>query len=178
MEHQIASLDELISQHKALVATLGRAELKIELCRRGRLTVRRVEPWHRIAVTDVFCKLATQLGPRVALDLPIASPEFGVLVPDIVWMSDERWPGEDIDGAEPLTVVPDVCVEVLACWETDSFLLADRVSDYLSGGVKEIIVVEEDGTVRFWGHGGEQVRSAFNIALKLDNLSFRRQCVS
>ena len=126
MEHQIASLDELISQHKALVATLGRAELKIELCRRGRLTVRRVEPWHRIAVTDVSCRLATQLGPRVALDLPIASPEFGVLVPDIVWMSDERWPEDDIDGAEPSTVMPDVCVEVLAGWETDSLLVEEK----------------------------------------------------
>jgi len=174
MQPEMPPLNALVSRWKSLVAAHGSAELTVEISRCGEVVLRRPGPWHRIAATDVFCELATQLGSRVAMSLPVANPAFGVLVPDIVWMSDARWP-EDIDAVEPLTVVPDVCVEVLDGCETDSVLPEDRVSDYLTGGVKEIILVEPNGTVRFWGQGGERTRSAFDIRLGFNSVFFR-QC--
>jgi hypothetical protein len=39
--------------------------------------VRDEDPWHQIFKTDVFCQLATQLGPRVALHLPVVTRSFG-----------------------------------------------------------------------------------------------------
>lgn len=59
--------------------------------------------------TDMFCQLATQLGPRVALRVPVVATVFGVLVPDVVWMPDEKWPDDDAEqGTNPLAFAPDL----------------------------------------------------------------------
>src|SRR5260370_11257966 len=102
----------------ALWRTLGvrgkLADATFELSAAGDVFVRDEDPWHQILKTDVFCQLAAQLGPRVALHLPVLTRSFGVRVPDVVWMPYEKWPDDDARQATiPLAFAPDLRVEVL-----------------------------------------------------------------
>jgi hypothetical protein len=145
------------------------ADAAFELSPAGDILVREEDPWHQIFKTDVFCQLATQLGPRVALRVPVVANAVGVLVPDVVWMPDEKWPDDDIEPASnPLAFAPDLCVEVLFGNAVCAASLDSRTHAYLCSGAEEVIVVGVDGTVEFRGREGVRDRSVFNVTLDLD----------
>ncbi len=156
----------------ALWRTLGvrgkLADATFELSAAGDVFVRDEDPWHQILKTDVFCQLAAQLGPRVALHLPVLTRSFGVRVPDVVWMPDEKWPDDDAGQAtNPLAFAPDLCVEVLFGNAVCAASLDSRTDAYLCSGAEEVIVVGTDGTVEFRGREGVRRRSVFNVTLDL-----------
>jgi hypothetical protein len=92
MKTNFLQQDSLLAIWRTLALRRDFADTEFELNPGGDVLVRDEDPWHQIIRTDVFCQLATQLGPRVALRLPIVTRAFGVLVPDVVWMPEEKWP--------------------------------------------------------------------------------------
>jgi hypothetical protein len=161
--------DSLLAIWRTLVVGRGLADAVFELSPAGDVLVRDEDPWHQIFKTDVFCQLATQLGPRVAFCLPIVTRSFGVRVPDVVWMPDEKWPDDDAEqGTNPLAFAPDLCVEVLSGNAICAATLDSRTHAYLCSGAEEVIVVGADGTVEFRGREGVRGHSVFNVTLDLD----------
>ena len=94
----------------------------------------------------------------------MSAPEFalatnqGVKVPDVVWMSDERWEAMQQTG-DPSTLAPEICVEVLSaskiCVEGLSASntgdeLAEKRALYQEIGADEVWLVEPDGCIRFF----------------------------
>ena len=110
-----------------------------------------------------------QMGHLAAMSVPVITPSFGIRVPDVVWMSCDKWEGFDRD--EPVPFVPDLYVEVLL--DSDrSHDIDRRVTSYLAGGATEVIVVCHSGKVEFWGAAGWRHASVFGIAPSLDDMYF------
>jgi hypothetical protein len=173
MKTHFLQQDSLLAIWRTLAVRRDLADTAFELSPAGDILVRDEDPWHQIFKTDVFCQLATQLGPRVALRLPVVTRSFGVLVPDIVWMPDEKWPDDDAEQAtNPLTFAPDLCVEVLFGNGVCAASLDMRIHAYLRSGAEEVIVVGADGTVEFRGREGVRGRSVFNVTLDLGTCFF------
>jgi hypothetical protein len=161
--------DSLLEIWRTVVVRPRLADAAFELSPAGDVLVRDEDPWHRILKTDVFCQLAAQLGPRVALHLPVVTKSFGVRVPDVVWMPDEKWPDDGVGRAtHPLAFAPDLYVEVLFGNAVCAASLDGRTRAYLCSGAEEVIVVGADGTVEFRGREGVRRRSVFNVTLALD----------
>jgi len=161
--------DSLLEIWRTVVVRPSLADAAFELSPAGDVLLRDEDPWHQILKTDVFCQLAAQLGPRVALRLPVVTRSFGVRVPDVVWMPDEKWPDDDVrEATHPLAFAPDLCVEVLFGNAVCAASLDSRTHAYLGSGAEEVIVVGADGTVEFRGREGVRGHSVFNVTLDLD----------
>jgi hypothetical protein len=169
MKTNFLQQDSLLAIWRTLALRRDFADTEFELNPGGDVLVRDEDPWHQIIRTDVFCQLATQLGPRVALRIPIVTRAFGVLVPDVVWMPEEKWPDDDAEqGTNPFAFAPDLCVEVLFGNAVCATSLGSRTHAYLYSGAEEVIVVGVDGAVEFRGREGVRSRSLFNVTLDLD----------
>ncbi|WP_256377778.1 Uma2 family endonuclease [Paraburkholderia pallida] len=123
----------------------------------------------QIVVTDVYCQIAEQIGHVAAMSVAVATPSFGIRVPDVVWMPPEKWEG--FDRESPVPFVPDLCVEVLLD-RTFAHDIGPRVRAYLEGGAREVIVVGQRGELQFFGANGPLKSSAFGIALSLERMYF------
>jgi hypothetical protein len=169
MKAHVLQQDSLLAIWRTLGVRGKPADALYELSAAGDVFVRDEDPWHQILKTDVFCQLAAQLGPRVALHLPVVTRTFGVRVPDVIWMPDEKWPDDDAEQAtNPLAFAPDLCVEVLFGNAVCAATLDSRTHAYLCSGAEEVIVVGADGTAEFRGREGVRRRSVFNVKLALD----------
>jgi hypothetical protein len=169
MKAHVLQQDSLLAIWRTLGVRGKPADALYELSAAGDVFVRDEDPWHQILKTDVFCQLAAQLGPRVALHLPVVTRSFGVRVPDVIWMPDEKWPDDDAEQAtNPLAFAPDLCVEVLFGNAVCAATLDSRTHAYLCSGAEEVIVVGADGTAEFRGREGVRSRSVFNVKLALD----------
>lgn len=123
----------------------------------------------QIVLTDVYCQIAEQIGHVAAMSVAVATPSFGIRVPDVVWMPPEKWEGLDRDG--PIPFVPDLCVEVLLDRQFAHDIGA-RIRAYLEGGAREVIVVGQRGELQFCSANGPQQGSQFGIALSLERMYF------
>jgi len=72
----------------------------------------------------------------------------GVKVPDVVWMSDERWEAMQQTG-DPSTLASEICVEGLRASNTGDEL-AEKRALYREVGADEVWLVEPDGRIRFF----------------------------
>src|ERR1700730_1792434 len=132
MKAHFLQQDSLLAIWRTLVVRRDLADAAFEIGPTGDVLVRDEDPWHQIFKTDVFCQLASQLGPRVALRVPVVATACGVLVPDVVWMPDEKWPDDDAEQAtNPLAFAPDLCVEGLFGNAACAASLDNRTHAYL-----------------------------------------------
>ena len=125
----------------------------------------------QIVLTDAYCQIAEQIGHVAAMSVPVATPAFGIRVPDVVWMPPEKWEGYDREGPDPMPFVPDLCVEVLLDREFPEDI-GPRVMAYLEGGAQEVIVVDQRGELQFHGANGPQQSSGYGITLLLERMYF------
>src|SRR5260370_17887794 len=88
MKTQFLQQDSLFAIWRTLAVRRDLAEAAFELGPAGDVLVRDEDPWHQILKTDVFCQLAAQLAPRVALHLPFVTRSFGVPVPHVFSIPD------------------------------------------------------------------------------------------
>ncbi|MBI5719978.1 MAG: Uma2 family endonuclease [Burkholderiales bacterium] len=84
---------------------------------------------------------------------------IGVRIPDVVWQ--DRWANED-----PASPAPTICVEVLSPDNTRREI-DEKTTAYLAAGAREVIIVETNGRIRFFGAEGERLASALGLALTL-----------
>lgn len=122
---------------------------KVETNSRGQIVLSPQTNRHSVqqkAVQDLLDEHAPEgISPP---ELAIATPE-GVKVPDIAWMSDERW-GQMQQTGDPSTLAPEICVEVLSSSNTEEEIREKREL-YFEAGAEEVWVADEDGEVRFFG---------------------------
>lgn len=132
---------------------------KIETNEYGQLVLSPHKPAHSSAQARIVELLHDHVGRqgRNAVELAVETTE-GVKVPDVVWVSGERW-AQIPDGAEASPVMPELCVEVLSEGNTDAEMSKKRRL-YFEGGAEEVWTCTLDGDMRFYTPDGKQSASA------------------
>lgn len=118
---------------------------------------------HQAMVGEIVVQLTRQLGPR-AVPEPSVATDRGIRVPDVAWMPAARW--LEAKGQDPLSFVPDVCVEAVSPSITRQEILM-TVGAYLRGGAREAVVVGLKGEVELFGPEGKREASGFGLKLEL-----------
>ncbi len=128
---------------------------KVETNETGQIILSPHKPRHSHAqtrITDLMRDHATQPGER-AVEFAVETRK-GVKVPDVIWISEERWEAlpEDVE-ASPFA--PEICVEVLSSANTDAEMEAKRRL-YFEGGAREVWLCDEGGQMTFYVAGEEK----------------------
>jgi Uma2 family endonuclease len=156
--------------HRLNPAAEPAGHCRYELDELGEAILNRVPSARRqIVLTDVYCHLTEQMGHLAAMSVAVATSSFGIRVPDVVWMPCDKW--ESFDRDEPAPFVPDLCVEVLLDSERTGDL-ERRVSAYLEGGAREVMVIGPRGQVDYLGATGRRKASIFDVRIPLDPMYF------
>ena len=128
---------------------------KVETNETGQIILSPRKLRHRFAqthITDLMCDHATQPGePAVAFAVETRK---GVKVPDVVWISRERWEALP-DDAEASPFAPEICVEVLSSANTDAEMEEKRRLHF-EGGAREVWLCDEGGQMTFYAAGKEE----------------------
>ena len=89
--------------------------------------------------------------------------DIGVRVPDVAWASIDFLEAQQ--DSTPFTRAPEICVEVVspsnAAREID-----DKPRAYFAAGAREVWVVSEQGTLRFFGPEGARATSEYGIQVE------------
>lgn len=128
---------------------------KVETNETGQIILSPHKPRHSHAQTriaDLMRDHATQPGER-AVEFAIETP-MGIKVPDVVWISEERWEALP-DDAEASPFAPEICVEVLSGANTDAEMEEKRRL-YFEGGAREVWLCDEEGAMTFYVIGEEK----------------------
>lgn len=132
---------------------------KIETNEHGQLVMSPHKPLHghlQSRITELLSELMPQSGRR-AVEFAIETSK-GVKLPDVVWISEERW-GDIPADAEATLVAPEICVEVLSTSNTRAEIDEKRRL-YLEHGAHEVWTCEADGRMHFFDGSGERSFSA------------------
>ena len=105
-------------------------------------------------LSDVLRDLVGPRGKRV-MEFPTATSK-GVKVPDVVWISEERW--AEVKDSDASRVAAEICIEVLSRSNTTAEIEEKRRL-YFEAGAVEVWTCDLEGHIRFYGPGGERSHS-------------------
>lgn len=118
---------------------------------------------HQQLVANIGRQLESQLGGECGSYALATS--IGVRFPDICWAKSfvelARAGQED-----PLTVMPPLCVEIISPGNRRKAIDA-KVRAYIEAGVLEVLLIEQDGRLRWFTANGEQAESVHAVTLKV-----------
>lgn len=131
---------------------------KIETNAHGQLVLSPHKPRHSRQQSTILRLLDQHVSApgEATVELAIDTPE-GVKVPDVAWMSDERW-AQIPEDAEVSPVMPELCIEVLSESNMEEEMAAKRAL-YFACGAQEVWTCTPDGTLQFYTPDGEQSAS-------------------
>lgn len=156
----LLSQQELAQRWRELVADPNTPEF-VELSEFGELILSPTPTnRHERVAFRVARALEQQLGAEASTAVSVQTKTRGVRRPDAVWMPPEKW--DTAGDADPLPLVPDICVEVLSPSNTRA-QVAMKTAAYLDGGANEVITVGLQGEVRFFGPEGERHVSVYGL---------------
>jgi Uma2 family endonuclease len=133
--------------YKVELNTWGKIELTPRINRRGRLVAALAYEFH------------SQLQGGEALISCGVLTNAGIRVPDVVWASAKLMAMHE--DAMLFQRAPEICAEV--CSPDGD----EKISAYLAAGAKEVWLVSEEGSIRYFGASGEKAKSDFPVAVTL-----------
>ena len=143
--------------------TLANLPFKIELDKTGKIIMSPAHKKHSRLQGHIL-GLLTRLMPR-GDSLPECAVETteGTKVPDVAWISEERWASMDPADAS-CSIAPEICVEVLSSTNTREEMLGTPEKPgkrelYFEAGAKEFWLCEESGQLSFFSPSGPLPKS-------------------
>jgi Uma2 family endonuclease len=123
-------------------------EGKIETDRYGQVIMNLpAEPSHGGTQFAIGSLIEKRLpGGKIIVECPVSTSE-GVKVPDLIWVSKERF--TKINKRKAFSAAPEICVEVLSPSNTRNEIEEKRRL-YFEAGASEVWVCEMDGRMRFF----------------------------
>ena len=135
---------------------------KIELNAYGKIEMSPANNRHARLQGYVAGELARQLdGGGVLTECPVLT-RIGVRVPDVAWASSGFLARHG--DTTPFPQAPEICVEIVS--PNSSEEMRYKTGAYLAAGAREVWVISEDGSIRFFAAAGERASSRY--AIKLD----------
>lgn len=132
---------------------------KIELDKWGNIIMSPASNRHGLLQARLGQFLVKTLGGEAISECSIDTPE-GVKVADVAWCSKEFLAINKYET--PYSSAPDICIEIRSPSNTDEELHF-KVRLYLNAGAKEVWLVFEDGSIRFFDQQGERSDSTYDI---------------
>jgi len=109
-------------------------------------------------------EFARQLsGGGVLTECPVFT-RIGVKVPEVAWASAEFLTTHG--DTTPFPQAPELCVEIVAPSNSDEEM-RDKTEAYIAAGAREVWLVSEDGSVRFYDATGERSSTTFAVKISL-----------
>ena len=135
---------------------------KIELNIYGKIEMSPANNRHARLQGYIAGEFARQLsGGGVLTECPILT-RIGVKVPDVAWASSDFLAKHG--DTTPFPEAPDICVEIVSPSNSDDEI-RDKTQAYLAAGAREVWVVYEDGSARFYDVAGERPSSSHPVVL-------------
>ena len=137
---------------------------KIELDKHGKIVMSPANRKHSKLQSKILRLLMKDLPQGDALPECAVETSEGTKVPDVAWISDERWKSLNPDDAS-CVVAPEICVEILSSTNTVEEMLGAPVRPgkrelYFKAGAIEFWLCDESGAISFYGRDGQMQKSA------------------
>jgi Uma2 family endonuclease len=137
---------------------LSRLPFQLELDRYGRIVMSPAPNWFHGALQGTLAGwLRNRLGGTAATEVAIEHAE-GTSEPDVLWAPKEFWAKQNRARADLPSAPPLVC-EVLSPSNTEAEMKS-KIENYLGAGAKEIWLIGQNETIRFFDRNGQTDRSA------------------
>ena len=136
--------------------TLRDLPFKIELNRWGNIEMSPHRLQHSVMQGRISARLS-KLMPQgeIAVECAVNTTD-GVRVPDVAWVSTERW--NQMSDSATCTVAPEICIEVLSA-SNSAEEMAHKRNLYFEAGAVEVWFCDEQGQVQFFSPAGSLKRS-------------------
>ena len=144
-------------------ASLRNLPYKIELNAWGKIEMSPANNRHAVLQGAMAVELGRQLAGQVLTECPVLT-EIGVRVPVVAWASAEfmRVNRE----TTPFPSAPEICVEIRSPANSDEEIAA-KTRATLAAGAREVWVVQESGSIRYFDAKGEKPASGFAVSVSL-----------
>ena len=119
---------------------------------------------HQLLCTQIGLQLQTQLGGQAGVEVAVLTSTAGIRVPDVVWMPEEKW--KIVTTEEGLIQAPELVVEVLSPRNRQTEI-NQKIHAYLASGIREVLVVGLNGTLKFYHQDGIHTTSILRFTLTL-----------
>jgi Uma2 family endonuclease len=137
---------------------------KIELNAWGKVEMSPASNRHGRLQALVAAELLRQLPAGTAITECSILTRIGIRVPDVTWASSEF--ASAYGEITPFMRAPEICVEIVSPSNVQAEIDAKK-NAYLAAGAKEVWIVAEAGSVRYFDAAGEKASTGFPVALSL-----------
>src|SRR5262245_13057197 len=137
---------------------------KIELNAWGKVEMSPASNRHSRLRGAIAVTLGMQLKGGVVLTECSVFTRIGIRVPDVAWGSSEFLAA--YGEITPFVRAPEICVEIVSPSNVAAEIEEKR-SAYLAAGAKEVWIVAEAGSVRYFDRAGEKATTDFPAVLNL-----------
>jgi len=137
---------------------------KIELNAYGKIEMRPASNRHGRLQVLIGAELLRQLPDGIVINEAAILTSLGVRVPDVAWGS--ALFRETHGETTPYPAAPEICVEIVSPSNSDEEM-RQKIRAYLAAGAKEVWLVSEDGSIRYFDANGERERSQYPVSIAL-----------
>ena len=136
---------------------------KIELNSWGKVEMSPASNRHGRLQGELAAELRRQLGGAVLTECSILT-RIGIRCPDVAWASADFI--ATFAEITPYQRAPEICVEIVSPSNTEAEIHG-KTDAYIAAGAREVWLVSEDGTIRFFDANGKRETSVFPVAITL-----------
>jgi len=158
-EFLIARWDELCRD-----PSLQDLPYKIELNASGKIEMSPAGNRHGRLQGELTLQLGRQLAAGCVISECSIFTMIGIRVADLAWASNAFMAA--FGEITPYMRAPEICVEI-ASPSNPKGELEEKTQAYLEAGAREVWIVAQEGTVRYFGPGGERPKSDFPVSVSL-----------
>ena len=137
---------------------------KIELNAWGKVEMSPASNRHSRLQGLIALALGTQLNDGGILPECSILTSIGIRVPDVAWASSGFLAA--YGEITPFMRAPEICVEVISPSNVGAEI-EEKKRAYLAAGAKEVWLVSEEGSIRYFGLEGERPASGFPVTVSL-----------
>jgi Uma2 family endonuclease len=137
---------------------------KIELNSWGKVEMSPASNRHGRLQTFIGAEFLRQLPRGIAISECSILTKIGIRVPDVVWASSDFVAA--FGEITPFMRAPEICVEIISPSNVQAEI-DEKIGAYLLAGAKEVWLVAEAGTIRYFDSTGEKPRTDFPVVLNL-----------
>ena len=162
----IATAEFLIARWDELCRDPSLADLpyKIELNAWGKIEMSPANNRHGRLQGELAFELRRQLAKGCVITECSLFTTIGIRVPDVIWASAEFMAA--YGEITPYMRAPEICVEI-ASPSNPPGEIEEKTRAYLEAGAREVWIVAQEGTLRYFTATGEQAATCFPVTISL-----------